>query len=578
MRDIGTSEHRLLAPPGRLPEAPDPLRALCHIPWPRFAAAAIAGGLWACSFHRPAIAGFAWLVPGLLLAATSGLERSLAFRAAYVAGAVHYLLSLSWLRFIPFPAGAFAGWFSLALFLALLPAAWALGCQRVARRLGVFPAGPFGPRELGRHLADVPWLRLNLWFVACAALWVALEMLVARLFGGFPWNLLGTSQYRMLPLVQIASVTGVYGVSFLVVWFSVSLAVALLVLGSLPDRTMAWRRPLVFPALLLVAVTGSGFLVIQRTPAPTRQLAVALVQPSIPQTVIFDPDASTNRFEVLLRLTEQALATRPDLVVWPEASLPHGLSRENLDLLVSRIRDAGAWLIFGSDDAESLVDARGRTIERAYNAAFLVGPDGRVADSYRKQRLVMFGEYIPFGRWFPFLQRLAPIGDGFHPGPGPVDFQLGSLAATASVLICFEDNFPHQARLHARPGVDFLVNITNDGWFGRSAAQWQHNANAVFRAIENGLPLVRACNNGVSCWIDPLGRLHSPRLRDGRDVYDAGFDTVTLALGSVGRTLYNRLGDVFGWTCVALALVALAPRRLRFAPAPRPAPVVDRKP
>ena len=515
-------------------------------------------------------------MPGGLLAVTAGLGRGDAFRAGYVVGAVHYLISLCWLRFIPFPAGAYAGWFSLSFFLALWPCAWALGCWAIARRFGLLATSDSasgdgvrrpaeGLRRLGFELARAPWLKLNLWFLASSALWVALEMLVARLFGGFPWNLLGTSQYRMLPLIQIASATGVYGVSFVVVWFSMSLSTALLNLVCEPDRTMAWRRPLVFPALMLVAVAGSGFLAIQGTPAPSRRLSLALVQPSIPQTVIFDPDATTNRFDTLLRLTEQALATRPDLVVWPEASLPNGLSRENFEQLASRLRDAKAWFIFGSDDAESTaVEPGGPPVDRAYNAAFLVDPDGKVAASYRKQRLVMFGEYIPFGTWLPFLKRLAPIGDGFHPGPGPVPFRMESLNATASVLICFEDNFPQQARLHATSGIDFLVNITNDGWFGRSAAQWQHNANAVFRAIENGLPLVRACNNGVSCWIDAVGRIHSPRLRDGRDVYDAGFDAVTLAFGAPARTLYNRVGDVFGWACVVGAISSL--------PVPKPWP------
>ncbi len=129
--------------------------------------------------------------------------------------------------------------------------------------------------------------------------------------------------------------------------------------------------------------------------------------------------------------------------------------------------------------------------------------------------------------------------------------------ARAGILICFEDNFPQQAREHAPEDIAFLINLTNDAWFDRSAAQWQHAANAAFRAIENGLPLVRACNNGISCWIDPQGRFHSLRLAQGRDVYEAGFEVLQLAFGARRSTLYNRFGDVFGWACVLGTLAAV---------------------
>lgn len=520
----------------------------------------MAGVFWALSFPLPGVAGFAWIAPGLLLAVTGGIPAGLAFRVGYVAASVHYLISLSWLRHIPFPAGAYTGWLALSFFLALLPPLWALGCWRLARRLGAAPEGTFDGRALAERLDAAGWWRLNLWFLACAAAWVSWEMLLARLFGGFPWNLLGASQYRMLPLIQIASFTGVYGVSFLVVWFSVSLLTAVALLARDPDRPSAWRRPLVFPALMVVAAAGGGFLNIQGSAPPPRRLAVALVQPSIPQTVIFDPTATTNRFETLLRLTESALVSKPDLVLWPEASLPGGLSKDDFERLTAAIRGAGAWMIFGSDELETTTDAQGREVDRAYNSAFLVDPAGQVVASYRKRRLVMFGEYIPFGRWLPFLRRLAPIGEGFQAGDRPVTFRMETLAAGASVLICFEDNFPQQARQHAVEGVDFLVNITNDAWFGESAAQWQHAANAVFRAIENGLPLIRCANNGISGWVDPHGRLHSARLAEGRDPYEAGFEVTSLVFGATHPALYRRFGDVFGWLCVAGTILALNPR------------------
>jgi apolipoprotein N-acyltransferase len=552
-------------------------------PWSRFALATAVGVAWAMSFPTPGIAGFAWVVPGLLLAVTAGAPTGLAFRVVYVGSLAHFIVSLSWLRFIPFPAGAYAGWFALSLFLALFPPLWVLACWRLAALLGLKPpAGGSASQAHGpgllRSLAALSWARLNLLFILSAAAWVTWEMLITRLFGGFPWNLLGASQYRMIPLIQIASATGVYGVSFLVVWFSVSLVSAVALLVHAPDRAALWRRPLVFPALMIVAVTGGGFLAVLSDPPNPRRVEIALVQPNIPQTVIFDPDATTNRFETLFRLTEQALATGPDLVLWPEASLPGGLAPEDFERLASRIREARVWMVFGADDVEEL-PAEAPDAEpshRAYNASFLLDPDGRVAASYRKRRLVMFGEYIPFGRWFPVLQRLAPIGDGFHPGKTPVPFRMPSLGLTVSTLICFEDNFPQEARAHAAPDVDVLVNLTNNAWFGEAAAQWQHAVNAVFRAIETGLPLVRSCNNGLSCWIDTRGRMHSPRLSAGTSIYEAGFDIVSVPYGGRRPTLFQRFGDLFGWTCVAATLAALG-RTLRF-PSIRPPVSIPRTP
>lgn len=529
----------------------------------RWILAAGIGVLWALSFPRLGIAGLAWGVPGLLLAATAPRNAAFTFQIAYLAGATHYLLSLSWLRFIPFPAGAYAAWFSLSLFLALFPCLWVWTCWRIAIHLAIAPPsqgqGGVVWRELADRLSQTPWWRLNLWFLLCAGAWVAWEMTQARLFGGFPWNLLGTSQYRLLPIIQISTYTGVYGVSFLMVWFSVSLMTAALLLARFPDRPAAWRRPLVFPALVMVLVSGGGFLSLLDRPQVARNLKVALVQPSIPQTLIFDPSGTTNRFETLFRLTEQALATGPDIVIWPEASLPGGLSRDNFDRLVTRIRDARTWMIFGADEIEEIPTASGEPEMRAYNSAFLLNPEGEIAASYRKQRLVMFGEYIPFVRWLPFLRHLSPIGDGFQSGSAPVAFPLGELEITASVLICFEDNFPHGARKHAEPTVDVLINLTNDAWFGQSSAQWQHAANAAFRAIENGRPLIRSCNNGITCWIDRHGRWHSIRLAEGRDVYEAGFELLAVPISPPVPTFYNQVGDLFGWLCVAGTIAGVKP-------------------
>lgn len=531
--------------------------------------AGVAGLLWALAFPKAGIAGFAWAAPGLLVLAGWGLPRGAAFRCGYVAGLVHFIVSLSWLRFIPFPAGAYAGWFALAAFLALFPAVWLMVVTGDSRRAGP-PATAPPLLRLGADVAAWPMKQLVLWALGGAAAWVALDMLRSRIFGGFPWNLLGASQQGQIPLIQMASVTGVHGVTLLVVWFSLSLTAALLLLVQVPEHPQRWRRPLFLPLLGVVLVYAWGFIEIWTDRPAPRALRVALVQPSIPQTLIWDASADGERFGRLMDLTRAALATRPDLVVWPEASLPGGITAEQFAELREAVRLAGAWFVFGTDDLEPLA-AGGDGRPRVYNAAMLMNPEGGVVATYRKRKLVIFGEYIPFERWLPWLPRLIPAG-GFSPGTVPLTFDFGGLGARASVLICFEDCFPHEARRHAGPDVDFLLNLTNNGWFGEGAAQWQHAQGAVFRAVENGRPLVRCANNGLTGWVDARGRIFETRFAGGGDIYGTGFQVVQVPLAAAPRpTFYNRFGDVFGWACVAATLAGLLAARRRRKPTGQPA-------
>jgi apolipoprotein N-acyltransferase len=194
-----------------------------------------------------------------------------------------------------------------------------------------------------------------------------------------------------------------------------------------------------------------------------------------------------------------------------------------------------------------------------YNSSVLLNPEGRGEGIYHKRHLVMFGEYVPLLRWLPFLKFLAPIGSGFAPGREAAQFQMTPGRAKMSVLICFEDVFAGEARQHVEADTDFLINLTNDGWFGNGAAQWQQTASAIFRAIENGAPLLRCSNNGITCWIDAQGRLRKV-LGWPDHVYDAGVMTLQVPLeDGVPRrpTFYNRHGDIFGWSCAAVSVWAL---------------------
>ena len=536
-------------------------RFLAELLWRSGYLAAIGVGLLlTAAFPRFEVAGFAWIVPGLLLAIAQGKSRGDAFRIGYVAGLAHFLSSLYWLLLIPVKGFPILGWISLAAVLALFVAVWVW-----------LLAGKIGEGD---------WARRTRWALAGAAVWVALEMMRARVFGGFPWDFLGVSQYRMVPLIQIASVTGVYGVSFLVAWFSLSLFSAIRAILGNPTRRFVWQAELALPLTVVIGLFLFGYVRAGQGNSAATSLRVVLVQPSIPQTLIWDPVQNKARFQQLIQMTEQALAEakrqdapgqviqildptnaaptpvvhssgKTDLMIWPESAVPY-LDNETFNSITGLAQSYHVWIIFNSDDVQFRSDAT-----NSFNSAFLVTPAGRLADIYHKRKLVMFGEYIPLVQWLPMVEYLTPITGSYQPGNRPVTFELENLHANAAPLICFEDTFPGVARASAGDNVDFLVNLTNDGWFGDSAAQWQHMASAAFRAVENNLPLVRCANNGITCWIDANGRVRDVFRDPKGSAYGAGALTVDIPVTRAGAgrdpTFYHRYGDWFGWACVVVA-------------------------
>ena len=543
----------------------------------RYLGATLAGLLLAASFPKIGIAGLAWVAPALMLTAALGKSGWESFRIGYVAGLAYYLASLYWLLLIPYrwhsiPLGPAAGWLSLSAYLALYPATWVWLLSRVGNPKPELPGTTeltaFPAMRLNGVLAR-SWGRRALWALSGAALWVALEMLVVRLFTGFPWNLLGASQYQMVPLIQIASITGIYGVSFLVVWVSLSLLSAGLMVVLRPTTRSIWVGEIILPTLVLALVFNFGLRQLAREPAPERTLNVTLIQPSIPQTLIWDTSRDIDRFHELIHLSEQAMTNRTELLVWPEAAVP-SFARWNTNLysaITNLVRQHHVWLILGSDDLSRPASPSGPDDYEYYNASFLVSPDGEFVSRYRKRNLVVFGEYVPLVRWLPFIKWFTPIEGGFTAGDGPVPFVLTGPDVKVSPLICFEDNFPGTAREAADDDTDFLVNLTNNGWFGDSAAQWQHAAAALFRAVENGLPLVRCSNNGLTGWVDAHGRLRDVFRDDHGTIYGPGFLTTQIPLYGPGikraPTFYHQHGDWFGWVCVGIAVCMVMSRILR---------------
>jgi apolipoprotein N-acyltransferase len=532
----------------------------------RYGLAALAGLLISLSFAPWNIAGAAWVGPGLMLFCGVGQRPGTAFRLGFVAGFVHFLTSLYWLLSIPYawhgiPLAPGLGWIALSAYSGLFFGLWVWFCWKIFSGVSRNPLLPF-VATLDEFLS-VNWFKRAEWAVFCAMGWTALELIRGRFLGGFPWNFLGASQYAMLPLIQIASITGILGVSFMIVWFSVGVGNALLVLAQRPSTTGIWGQA-ALPLLTLSCIAAYGMVKTMRIVPPERQISMALIQPSIPQTLIWDPNENAARFHDVLALSGKALEDKPDVLVWPESAVPD-MSTETQQAIGRLLATNSAWLIF-SGDAAALTSS-GET--NYYNSSFLISPESEVRGIYHKRRLVIFGEYIPLLRYLPFLKWLSPVGSGYTPGVRAEQFSMTNLQAKTSVLICFEDMFPNEAREHVEPDTDFLINLTNDGWFGEQAEQWQQAGSAVFRAIENGVPLVRCCNNGLTCWIDPQGRIKNILREDG-SIYRRGFVVPKIPLRDPSerqRTIYNIYGDWFAWSCCGMSgmLLSLAWRRRNVA-------------
>ena len=526
-------------------------------PW---ALAAVAGLVWAAAFPPVTFLPAAWLAPALLLWATRGRPRR-AFGLGWVAGAAHYFSSLSWLIYIPVQPGNYAGWLALSAYCALYPALWAAFCWRL------YP----GDREksLVDGLAELsPRARLG-WGATCAAGWVALECLRGWVITGFPWNFLGASQLEFTRLALVAAWTGVLGVSLVVAWCSVGGMLAVLHVRFEGRFQMGSLRELAAPAGLLFVAVMLGSLELSRPLAKERdQLEITLVQPAIPQKVLWDvgnAKAQANRFDQLMDLSERALIQETELLVWPEAAQPPWLALDishltnRMNRLEARVAGTGAWRVWGADTATNRVPYNSAVLLDA-NTSVLANPAHLGRPLYSKQHLVMFGEYVPLGEVFPFLKSLAPVGN-FGRGTGPVVFDLGK--ARTSVIICFEDVVPAIARRAATPEVDFLLNLTNDGWFGDSHQQWQHARSAAWRAIETRRPLVRCCNNGITGWIDERGKFHLGA--KAMPVHSPGIRRVSVPLreGQRTPTFYQRTGDWLPWGAVVACVVLLGRQWLK---------------
>jgi apolipoprotein N-acyltransferase len=501
--------------------------------------AVVSGLLLTAAFPKLEFSALAWaaFLPVLWALRDAGPREG--FRRGMVFGIAHYLSLLYWLV----PTMTIYGHLPLPLAIGIL--------FLFASVLSLLSAAPcFGALALVAHSP----MRL---LVAFPVLWTAAEFLRSFLFTGFPWELLGYSQYRNLPLIQVADVLGVYGISALI---ALSGAALYLVVAAVTGT--AWKGAAVTgrlaaggaAAALVLAAAAWGYgsariEQIDRLTAEAPNLRAAVIQGNIEQSEKWDPASQAATIDKYLRLSQSVRSQNPELIVWPESAAPFYFLSEGppTRAVMQGVAAAGTYFLIGAPSFE----LKGRAADY-FNSAYLVGP-GEILGKYDKAHLVPYGEYTPFKDYLPFLGKIVEHVGDFKAG---VEGHTLSLAGRRlGIQICYEVIFPELARAQVRNGAVLLLTITNDAWYGQTAGPYQHFSIAVMRAVENRRALARAANTGISGFIDPVGRVLDPTPLE----VDAAVVRALPLLQT--ESIYTRYGDVLGWVCLGLAVIAVAQAR-----------------
>jgi len=498
----------------------------------RLVVSAIAGAGLSLSFTWMNLSVYAWVSVSVLMMMALSAKPRVAYLCGHVHAVAFVLSSVPWIAEVLAVHGGMsrlAGW-SVLLLIAM---AW-----------GVLTGGfTWSVNRIARTNV----------VLACAAapfLWVTFEFARAHLPEiSFPWNLLGYSAAQNLALAQLTTVTGIYGLSFVMAAFNALLAWA----DAAKTSSLAKRSILIgvsIAALLIAAFVGTRFV-----PTATANHFARAVQPNFPEVESYAADWFQKYAGDMDELEELSFArsSHPtDLIVWPEAPAPFSWQDNQFSKRASRLAiRVGHPFLAGVIEWKSEMLASGHMGQAPYNSAVLIDPQGQRVFVYDKRHLVPFGEYEPFPLIHRVVQSVSDEVGGFHKGTAAV---VGSLpdGYRFGVYICYEAIYPDEVREFAAQGANLLINISNDGWFGKSAAANQHLRMARVRAVENRRWVLRVTNSGLTAAIDPYGRVYQTIPRDVRGSVDLPYDFRT------DTTLYTRFGDWFAWMCVVVSVILLA--------------------
>ena len=451
--------------------------------------------------------------------AIDGKTRRGAFGLSFFTGFIFYAGTLYWFKYV-----TWAGAFLLTSYLSLFFGFFALGYLL------------FNRQSLGKRIL----------FYAC--LWVSLEYFRSNFLSGFGWVTLSHTQYQNTALIQIADITGTYGITFLVVAVNVLIKENLAYVFGMTDL----KHPSLIKMnagllCILLMVYGYGLFRLSH-PVPMPYVKVGVIQGNIPQEEKWMQENRTFTIQKYLTLSKAALNEHPDFLIWPETAFP-GLIEE-MPQLMEDIREFSR-----AENIPLLIGVVAQESSKYYNSALLITPDGKMNQRYDKFHLVPFGEFLPFRKQLPFLAHLIPIED-FSPGTKARVFTwpIRQKDIRFSTAVCFEDTLAYITRRFVLNGAHLLINITNDAWFGDTKEPFLHLQAAIFRTIETRRALVRAANTGISCFIDPYGRfMKFVQNAGGKKTYIDGTAVFWAPLNS-STTFYTKAGDIFTYLCFVCIL------------------------
>ena len=462
---------------------------------------------------------------GLFLAPATAWQ---GFLLGYVSGVIWYLGSCYWVFYVMHVYGGIGVATSLllqlmyALYLALYHGLFGFLLALIAARRNGFSL---------RALVFTPFV------------WVAVEL--ARTYiTGFPWDLLGTTQIDNIPLSRVATVTGVYGLSFEIVLVNTAVAAAFLVPHA--------RRKVLLTAALAAAIALHAGKLIKPAALPATHGAT-LVQANVPilDSGAWTLDYLTQTLDSLAALSVSPQHNRtgtPGLIIWPESPAPFFVTDLHVRSTLANVaRARNSYIVAGSLGIEHTGEANRQP--DIYNSAAVIAPDGAWTARYDKIHLVPFGEYVPFEKLFSFASGLTREIGTFARGQSRLPLPVGG--TRIGTFICYESIFPDEVRRFAKNGAELFVNISNDGWYGDGGAAWQHLNQARMRAVENNRWLLRDTNTGITAVIDPLGRVVAEAPRNQRTQLQAAYSLEETT------TFYTRHGDWFPLVCAIITLLGL---------------------
>lgn len=496
---------------------------------------AISGILLVLIFPRFNFEVLAWFAFIPLFSAIEGKTPQGAALSGFITGMVFYAWGLSWVNNTLINYGnlpQIVSFMVLGLLAAYLSFYTALFCYLMRR---------------------VCKDNRGLLFLFAPVLWTALEYIRSTHSEyGFSWLGLGYSQFQTLPFIQMAEITGVYGVSWLIMLANIGLYLSWKSWKQDSGPNMGVRF-LTVTILTLALWGGYGVHTLNRE-AKAPSLTVALIQGNVEQFMKWNPVYQKVVMSKYRDLTLKAAQSKPQLIVWPETAMPFYYNQHaaGTEFVKDLARQTQTPILFGSPYRES----KGRdTIH--YNSAYLVSETGATQDRYDKIHLVPFGEFVPFRKILFFVEKLVEMIGDFGRGNEATLFDVGG--HKAGVSICYELIFPDLMRQAVKNGAHFLINITNDAWFGKSAASYQHMSMGVLRAVENRVPIVRAANTGISGSITANGTL-----RDETELFVDVAQITQITPRQEGLTFYSTYGDVFSWLCLFVTgLLMFATKRNR---------------